>query len=264
MIMIIIIVNLIFKGRAAMIQNTATRDDVDAETGLASRFRAYCESYSHEVTTAQIEDIDIAIHPGVYRAEQASTTATMLQTLKSCQGLRVLDMGCGTGVLGIIAALRGAERVVMADINEAAVANASANVELHRLWRRTEVRNSNLFDALDEERFDLILFNMPFLYSEHSADEAALEAPEHIAGALPPPESFVDVGYQTIRRFLSHARNYLKPNGSIRCTFASFGNFEKLDEILCDCGLSRTTIASRVEKDYELEYLAFEIRPSGG
>lgn len=52
-------------------------------------------------------------------------------------GERVLDVGCGSGVLAILAAHRGAERVVAIDISEAAreatVANATRNAVLERI-----------------------------------------------------------------------------------------------------------------------------------
>ncbi len=46
-------------------------------------------------------------------------------------GERVLDMGCGTGVLGILAAKRGAERVLGVDIDEWSVRNTEKNIGLN-------------------------------------------------------------------------------------------------------------------------------------
>ncbi len=75
--------------------------------------------------------------------------------------LRVLDMGCGSGVVSVLAARAGA-RVVAVDINPEAVRCTRANLEIHNLTDRAEVRQGDLFDALREEAFDLVAFNPPF------------------------------------------------------------------------------------------------------
>ncbi|MEM7151282.1 MAG: class I SAM-dependent methyltransferase [Myxococcota bacterium] len=227
-------------------------------SGLDTRFRQFCETYCAEPCVVEVAGLDLIIHPRVFRAEGASTTATLIEALGHPEGQRVLDMGCGTGIVGILAAQRGARSVVLADRCQHAVDNARANVVHHQLQERCEVRQSDLFTSI-EGTFDLIVFNIPFLYAEHE-NEIELPAPEHLADALPPREAFADVGYRMIRAFMSGAKGHLAPDGAIRCTFASFGNQEVFDAILQDEGLTRRTVASRVEAQYGLEYLAYEIR----
>ena len=229
------------------------------DSGLDMRFRAYCERYSNEIGLAEIEGMDIIIHPRVYRAEGASTTATLLQALGSPTGQRVLDMGCGTGVLGIFAALRGAKHVILADKSPEAVENARANVQYHGFSDRCEVIESDLFGALGEARFDLIMFNMPFLYGDGRPLEFPVSSERRTA--IPREDAFMDVGYGMIRRFLTEAPHHLSRHGTILCSFASFGNHQALDAILSDNGLTRRTAAIRVEERYGLEYLAYEISP---
>ncbi|MCG8672522.1 MAG: methyltransferase [Pseudomonadales bacterium] len=180
------------------LENTPSKD-------LDSRFKKYCESYSSNINTVSVQGIDFLVYPNVYRAESASTTSTILRTMDDFEGLRVLDMGCGTGILGIIAALKGASYVMMADINDAAIENTKANIEKHQLSHRTKAVTSDLFSNITEKSFDIILFNMPFLYAKENPSEASLTPPEHKAKVMPPPESFVDVGYKTIRRFMTEA-----------------------------------------------------------
>jgi HemK-related putative methylase len=74
----------------------------------------------------------------------------------------VLDMGTGSGVCAVHAA-RHARRVVAVDINPAAVRCAAINVALNGLEHRVEVRHGDLFAPVAGERFDLIVFNPPFL-----------------------------------------------------------------------------------------------------
>lgn len=232
------------------------------DAGLGDRFRVYCETYSAEPCTAIVAGVELEIHPRVFRAAGASTTLTLIDALGSPTGLRVLDMGCGTGAVGVIAALRGAAAVELADISPEAVANARANVARHDLASRCRVRCSDLFAAFTaDERFDLIVFNVPFLYAPASDAASALPIPAHLQGRLPPTQAFVDVEYRLIRAFISEAKRYLAPGGVIRCTFASFGNHELFDAIVRANGLVRTVVARRPEPEYGLEYLAYELRP---
>ena len=80
--------------------------------------------------------------------------------LLSPRGRRVLDMGCGTGVLGITAAKLGAEEVVGIDIDENSVANTQENAALNEV-SITVLQGSTPPVATDEgERFDLIMANI--------------------------------------------------------------------------------------------------------
>jgi release factor glutamine methyltransferase len=74
----------------------------------------------------------------------------------------VLDMGTGTGI-GAVTAAQWARRVVAVDINAVAVRCAQANVQFHQLEGRVEARLGDLFTPVGVERFDIVLFNPPFL-----------------------------------------------------------------------------------------------------
>lgn len=73
----------------------------------------------------------------------------------------VLDVGAGTGVLGILAALRGAGKVVGIDIDLPSVGAANANAALNGVARRCRFESLPLQRV--EERFDIVLANLDFL-----------------------------------------------------------------------------------------------------
>lgn len=75
-------------------------------------------------------------------------------------GLRVLDMGCGTGLLGILAKRLGAEWVWGMDIEEGSAANAAENAErngVEGLWQQGDAETLALSK---EAKVDLILANI--------------------------------------------------------------------------------------------------------
>lgn len=125
---------------------------------------------------------------------------------------RVLDVGIGSGVIGltIAAELEDCE-VVGLDVSEDALAIAQSNVTQLNLANHVTLRQSDFFNALDtSERFDLILSNPPYI---SEADYATLP-PEVLAD---PKISLVggEDGLAAIRRIIAEAPKYLAPTGRI-------------------------------------------------
>ncbi len=75
-------------------------------------------------------------------------------------GERVLDLGCGHGALGVVAAAAGAGHVTFSDVHAPSVTLALANAERNGLGPCRGVVGDLLAPVCDE-RFDLILFNPP-------------------------------------------------------------------------------------------------------
>ena len=88
------------------------------------------------------------------------TTRLVIELMEGLdlRGKRVLDAGTGTGILSIIAALRGA-RVVAFDNNEWAEQNTRENVELNGVADRVEIFLGDM-DDLGSGTFDLIVANI--------------------------------------------------------------------------------------------------------
>lgn len=78
---------------------------------------------------------------------------------------RALDMGCGSGVVGIYLA-RGKYETVCVDIDPEAVRLARANAILNGFEARVDVRQGDLFAPVTGETFDLICFSPPYLKGE--------------------------------------------------------------------------------------------------
>lgn len=89
-----------------------------------------------------------------------STTALMIKTMLSLdfEGKKVLDMGCGTGVLAIMAKLQGASDVTAIDIDEWAVSNAAENFQLNQIADYELLHGGA--ELLAGKEFDIILANI--------------------------------------------------------------------------------------------------------
>lgn len=76
---------------------------------------------------------------------------------------KVLDLGCGCGILGIVCAINGAKQVCFSDINPNAIRNCKINSTLLNLDNVT-YNIGNLFDGIPlNDGFDLIIFNSPVI-----------------------------------------------------------------------------------------------------
>ena len=74
---------------------------------------------------------------------------------------RAVDVGCGSGAGGLVAA-RYADRVVLVDVNARALALTRINTALARLEDRTEILESDVLAGV-EGPFDLVLANPPYM-----------------------------------------------------------------------------------------------------
>ncbi len=89
-------------------------------------------------------------------------TLAMLAETEISPSDRVLDLGCGCGIVGIYAAkLCGAENVVMCDISEKAVSAAQKNAERNGVGG-VKICLSDGFGGFSESGFGLILSNPPY------------------------------------------------------------------------------------------------------
>ncbi len=148
----------------------------------------------------EVEGLVLQIPPGVLDPVLFRSGAWFArQVAQRVQpGMRVLDMGCGSGIVGLLAARAGA-RVVAVDIEAPAVQAARDN-------GLSDVRQGDLFAPLVGERFDLIAFNPPYLRGEA---RGRLPASRSLSRAL-----YGGPEVEVVRAFAQAVGSHLSPGGA--------------------------------------------------
>ena len=158
---------------------------------------------------------------------------------------KVLDLGTGSGALGILAARCGAS-VVAVDISPVAVECARNNARLNNLQNKVDVRQSNLFASIgSDEKFSLILFNPPFMNGQPSS---LLEV------------AMYDQGYATLTQFFAEFSNYLVDKGRVLIVFSESGDVAYLKKLMTNSGFDWSLVDSNIPEDNQLAVLVYELK----
>lgn len=107
--------------------------------------------------------IDVVIAPRMsFGTGHHATTALMSQTIASMgfEGKRGLDMGCGTGVLAIVALKCGAEQMTAVDIDDWACDSCRDSIALSGVEEKVDVRCGSIEQVLAGEKYDFVLANI--------------------------------------------------------------------------------------------------------
>ena len=119
----------------------------------------------------------------------------------------ILDLGCGTGIIGITIALeRPLSKVTLIDQSQHAIQNTKANQMLHQVTN-TMIQKSDWFGALDQTKFDVILSNPPYLEDNDPHLSQGLED-EPLDALVSGP-----TGIEAIQYIIENAKNHIKPSG---------------------------------------------------
>jgi 16S rRNA (guanine1207-N2)-methyltransferase len=116
---------------------------------------------SLEIQTSQ-GNFDLLSLPGVFAYDRLDEgTALLLENLPVQPGERILDLGCGYGILGLAALRMGASQVDLVDSNLIAIACVRANLHASGASNARALPSDGL-SAVQNQRYDRILSNPPF------------------------------------------------------------------------------------------------------
>ncbi|MEN6592065.1 MAG: HemK2/MTQ2 family protein methyltransferase [Methanobacterium sp.] len=167
----------------------------------------------------EYKDIKYQTHPQVY--EPAEDTFLLADNLEVERMSRALEIGTGTGLIAILAS-RKARMVIATDINPHALDCTLKNIIANKAYN-VELRKGDLFEPVKDEKFDLILFNTPYLPT--SEDEI-------VNGELDAAWNGGPNGREVIDRFLAELKDHLNPGGKVQLVQSTLsGNEETLEKL---------------------------------
>jgi ribosomal protein L11 methyltransferase len=108
------------------------------------------------------DEIIIELDPGMaFGTGTHPTTVLCLQALEKYihSENEVLDVGCGSGVLSIAAALLGARSILAMDLDEVAVKSTNINAKLNKVSGKITVKQNNLLEGINQKA-DIIVSNI--------------------------------------------------------------------------------------------------------
>lgn len=141
-----------------------------------------------------------AAKPGIFSWQELDAgTHALIETMQVEPGERVLDIGCGCGIIGAVAAQTASE-VYMVDSNVVAVEAARRTLALNGIDPSTaHVLASDGADAVSQERFDLVVTNPPFHQGRQTDYSVAHRFIRDAAQVLHPKGRFYLVANRFIR-----------------------------------------------------------------
>ncbi len=152
--------------------------------------------------------------PGVFSYEELDEgTALLLKNLRVLAGSRVLDFGCGYGILGLAATSLGAGQVDMVDVDLLGVASARENIRINSKEGISAFPEDGLAWA-QGNTYDLLVSNPPF----HSGKEVDFDV----------TEAFIEQAPRVLKpggKLVLVANRFLRYNLQLQ---SSFGNVEIL------------------------------------
>ena len=149
----------------------------------------------------------VNLHVLIPRADTEILIEKALTKINVRDRYEVLDLGCGTGIIGITIALeRPLSKVTLTDQSAHAIQNTKENQMLHQVTN-VMIQKSDWFSALDQTRFDVILSNPPYLEDNDPHLSQGLED-EPLDALVSGPS-----GIEAIQYIIENAKNHIKPSG---------------------------------------------------
>lgn len=126
------------------------------------------------------KEFEVYTSGGVFSPKKIDKgTKLLIENAEVEKGTRLLDLGCGYGIVGLAVKLANPEvEVVFTDVNQRAVKLTRMNLELNKV--KGKVKQGKGFEKLKGEMFDVILLNPPQTAGKKTCFKMIEESKEHL------------------------------------------------------------------------------------
>jgi methylase of polypeptide subunit release factors len=189
------------------------------------------------------------VYPGVFSPKYFRSTNIFSSNIPFRREENFLEIGCGTGITSVEAALYGAKIVVATDISSLAVENTKLNARRFAVNRTIDTRQGDIFSSIScYEKFDTIYWNLPFIYVN-----------KEFKFSIPEEKWIFDPGYYLAERFFKESYSHILPHGRLLIGFANFGNETLIKDIASNHGwVLRELMRKEITRNSMVEYILFE------
>jgi methylase of polypeptide subunit release factors len=200
---------------------------------------------SPEIVETEIDGIRIKILPGVFSPEIFFESRWFAEKVaKLAEGKRLLEIGPGTGVIGLFAALKGAE-VTVVDVNEDAVKNTQINFAEHSL--NVDARQGSVYEPLEaSERYDVIFWNHPFNKTSQEDTDPFLK-------------SVFDYQYKHLKTYIAEGGDHLLSQGRLLLGTSNIADLSEIEEIAQKYGYN-FVLVDKIDRQTEVDGSAIDFR----
>jgi 16S rRNA G1207 methylase RsmC len=161
--------------------------------------------------------------PGIFSFDHLDAgTEMLLSIINITPGSKVLDVGCGYGLIGLYAATQGANWVDLIDNDLLAIAACKETLAINRI-SNTRLFTGDLLDPIGSSKYDLILSNPPF-HTGQAVDFQIAEAMIRQSYQALNPSGQLSI---VANRFIPYDRIIREIFGNISCLIES-GRFHVL------------------------------------
>ncbi|WP_342278508.1 peptide chain release factor N(5)-glutamine methyltransferase [Candidatus Tisiphia endosymbiont of Myopa tessellatipennis] len=167
----------------------------------------------------------------------------ILSDIKTNAELAILELGTGSGCIALSLLLEMPNsNVIATDISNEAIAIARQNAIKHKVSDRFKIINSNWFENLEKQKFDIIVSNPPYI----SFDDTIYMSPETLQYEPHLALFAEDNGLASYYIIAKEAKGFLKQNGKLFLEIG-FNQLAAVTEIFVSYGYT----VKQVYKDLE-------------
>lgn len=219
-----------------------------SETYYRYVYKPAISMYLKTDSETRIDGFKLRIFKGVFHPKFFFSSKYFYEFLtnKTLAGKAFLEIGCGSGILSLLALRKGAD-VTALDVDPKAVENTNLNFQRNFTSRQTRfnVLQSDVFSALEKEVFDIIVINPPYYFRKVDVDAQLAW--------------YCGENGEYFEKLFSGLRQYVHDSTQVYMILAENAEISRIKEMATLHGIEFTVVDQRKIR-FETSYI-FQLKP---